>query len=738
MKNSILLIVLLVSVLCGFGQATISGTVYGQEKQKKTPLVGANIYWLNTTLGTTTNDQGEFNLSFPKFADTKLVISFIGYQTDTIAISENQTKVSPVLSISQDLDEVTVTERQRGEYISKIKPLQTQTITEKGLQKLPCCNLSESFENSATVDVGFSDAVTGAKQIKMLGLAGKYSQIMIEKKPNFRGLSTGFGLMYIPGSWMQAIQISKGTSSVVDGFESISGQINVEYKKPENANPLHVNLYANAEGKMEANILAAQRINEKWSTMLLLSGSYLGTKHDKNKDGFLDLPLTDQVHVFNRWKYQNGNHQFQAGFSVLDEKRNGGQMDFTDSEQLSADGNYGFGIDTRKYEAYFKNGYAFKSDHYHSLAIIGSAVYHEMNSFFGVKSYNATQRSLYTNLIHHTELWNESHTLTSGLTLLYDDFEELYETIDLGREEIVPGVYSEYNFSNGHEMNIILGLRYDHSSIYGGYLTPRLHSKYHLGERSIVRLSGGRGHRVANVIAENTGLLASSRNMVFLEELDPEDAWNAGINFTHDFSYGEDKELALSVDYYRTQFVSQVMVDMDQDKHSVYFYNLDGTSFSNSFQLEASSEVFEGFDITAAFRINDVQVTLNNTLQEKPYVNRLKGLISTSYATKFDKWTFDLTAQYNGQSRLPDVSQNMNLADADLYSPVYYILHGQITRKFKHFSVYLGGENLTDFVQKNPIIDPENPFGENFDASRVWGPILGRTLFIGVRFDIDK
>ena len=434
MKQIIILSILVFLSLTSYTQKTLSGKIYGinpESKEIKDPLIGANIYWLGTANGTSSGSDGFFSIEIPSGKTPRLIASYIGYKTDTFNVTGVSDNFDIILEASQHLDEVVISKQGRSEFISKIQPLQTQTITQKGLQKLPCCNLSESFENTATIDVGFTDAVSGAKQIKMLGLAGKYSQIMIEKRPNLRGLSSSFGLMYIPGSWMESIQISKGTSSVVDGFESITGQINVEYKKPENSIPLHVNLYSNIEGRLEANVLAAHKLNEKWSTMLLFSGGHMGTSHDKNNDSFLDVPLTDQLHVLNRWKYINGNYRFQVGIDILDENRKGGQVKNTVSESVSNFGLYKIGIDTRKYEAYFKGGIGLEKDHLQSIGFIGSGVYHEMNSSFGFRNYNAVQKSLYFNFISSTQLWNENNILTSGISIVHDDFDEVLQDINI-------------------------------------------------------------------------------------------------------------------------------------------------------------------------------------------------------------------------------------------------------------------------------------------------------------------
>lgn len=742
MDKLILTVALLAIAMCTQAQQKyIEGNIEGIDPSAKLakpiPLVQANVYWAETTTGTVSNENGHFKLSLPDKKNLKLVVSYIGYKNDTIAIEKDQENLEIILEPSKEIDEVTVYERQKGSYISKIEAIQTETVTSAGLLKLPCCNLAESFENTATVDVGYADAVSGAKQIQMLGLAGKYSQIIIEKKPAVRGLASNFGLSYIPGTWMESIQVSKGTASVIDGYESISGQINVEFKKPESSDPLHVNIYGNHLGRMEANVTSAQKINEHWSTMLLLSGGNNQVKHDLNKDNFIDLPLSTQVHVMNRWKYEtHKNYTGQFGFTFLNEDRNGGQMLFNEDEPQNNAGLYGIGINTRRYDLYGKNGFRLRNPN-QSIGMIASASQHEVSSYYGNRNYTGEQTSLYTNFIFRTILVNTNHSLSTGISFLYDDYNEHFEGVNYLREEIVPGIFTEYNYTLHEKLNFIAGARYDHNNLYGNFFTPRVHVKYNIGERSIIRGSVGKGYKVANVFSENPGIFASSRNIVLEEELEAEEAWNMGMNFTHDFNYGE-KEATVSLDFYRTQFINQVVVDMDRDLHNVYFYNLDGESFSNSFQAEIRTEPMERFEITTAVRYNNVKLTIDNELKSKPFVNKFKALLGMSYATNYNKWMFDVNLQYNGKGRLPEVLDQVASLEYTDYSPGFFMLQAQVTKQFRYFSVYAGGENLTGFVQDNPIIGAHNPFGPDFDASMVWGPIIGRRFFVGLRYTLER
>jgi outer membrane receptor for ferrienterochelin and colicins len=739
MKYLIISFLLLIAVPGLFAQDTeVSGIVNElSSAQEFVPLPFVNVYWSGTAHGTVTNEQGEFKLSRHGSGDHPLVFSFVGFANDTILVPANQNKVNMVLSSGEELDEVTISKRMGGAYISKLKPIKTEFITVEGLQKLPCCNLSESFENSATIDVGYSDALTGAKQIKMLGLAGIYSQMMFENIPFLRGLESAFGLNYVPGPWMESIQISKGAAAVINGYESTSGQINVEYKKPENSDPLFVNLFANSIGRMEANITSAIKLNDKWSTMILAHGSTMQNKIDRNRDGFMDIPLSRQVNVFNRWKFNpEGNLRVQLGLNVMDEQRDGGQQGFDYERDRGTSNNYGIRINTRKYHGFGKIGLLFPQKPYQSIGFQTSATFYSQDGLYGLNSYLGDQKSIYTNLIYQSIIGNTNHVINFGGSFQYDDYKESLNQSSFNRREIVPGIFSQYTYTNLDKFNGIVGLRLDHNSLYGLLVTPRLHMRYMIGENTSLRASAGRGYRSANVLSENTGVLASSRMLFFTESFRMEKAWNYGLNLTHDWALNNEKNINASLDLYRTDFQDRVVVDMDRDVAGVYFYNLDGRSYANSIQAQVSMEPIERFDITLAYRFSDVKSTINGTLKEVPLTSRYKGLLTLSYATPFRKWAFDFTGQLNGQTRLPDTQMNPVEFRKGDYSPQYVVLHAQISKRFKLFEIYAGGENLTNFTQDDPIVAENDPFGQYFDASMVWGPLLGRRYYAGIRYTL--
>ncbi len=730
-----IVLVLLAALLHGFAVAQqVRGTVYEKGEPEPTPLPGVNVYWSGTQQGTITDENGSFKIPFNKQSGV-LVFSFVGYVNDSVAVGRAGQKIEHVFDQNLTLEEVEVVQRAKTAYVSRMSTINAITITSGELMRAACCNLSESFETSASVDVSYSDAVTGAKQIELLGLAGIYTQMLGENIPNLRGLATSYGLMYIPGSWMESIQVSKGTSSVLNGYESISGQINVEFKKPSHSERLFLNLYQNQMGRSEGNFNIMQNIRPKLSTMLLGHVSNQQVKHDGNHDGFIDEPLYTQYNLFNRWDYNSRNFEFQFGIKALLENRSGGQKSFNRDLPRDTSNGYGIGLDTRRYETFLKTGFIFNKPAT-SLGIQQQFTHHDLNSFFGLNSYVAGQTSYYANLLFQSYIGDTRHSYTTGLSFMFDRYNENLNDSIFNRTEQVPGAFFQYTFSDGEYLNLILGLRADNHNEFGMFFTPRLHARYNFNEHTIMRLSAGKGYRSANVLAENTSLLASARKVVFVDSPRMEEAWNYGINLSRHIDINN-RELTLSVDVYRTDFINQVIVDRDSDINTILVYNLNGRSRSNSFQIEANYEVLKGLSMTAAFRVNDVKMTLADEFQTKPLVNKYKGLISLSYVTPLRKWQFDVTSQFNGQSRLPETSSLPEIHRMPAYSPAYTILNAQVTKYFRKWNMYLGAENLTNFKQKHPIIAPEKPFGTHFDSSMVWGPIYGIKAYIGLRYTID-
>jgi outer membrane receptor for ferrienterochelin and colicins len=736
-KNILFTIILcLLSISQLFAQ-NLKGTIKELDPHKdQIPLPGANMRWLGTTIGAISDINGNFSLQKQQKGTQKLIVSFIGYKTDTIVIPENQNEIKILLASANDLKELVINGNLEGTYISKMRPINTQVITGAGLLKAACCNLSESFQNSATVDVNYSDAVTGAKQIQMLGLSGVYSQILTENIPSVRGLATTYGLGYIPGSWMESIQISKGTASVINGYESTTGQINVEYKKPETSKEnVFVNLYGSDMGKAEANFNVSAKLGKNTSTMLLAHAEQQFSEIDHNHDMFLDIPMLKQYNIMNRWNYDiPGKLHSITTLSVLSEDRTAGQfMQPNPSDTIAP---YKIGIKTNRYQFSTKNGFFSKKEG-RSFGTIISGTYHDQNSYFGKNTYSGLEKSLYVNLIYADIIGNTNHKINTGLSYMLDNYSEKYNDSAFAKTESLPGAFVQYTYSYLNIFTAIAGFRADYNSLYGPMYTPRLHFKYTVNENTSFRGTFGKGYRITNIFPENSSLLASSRKLVITEKLLPEEAWNYGLNITRTMKVSK-KDANFSIDYYRTNFKNQVIVDMDKSSDRVYFYNLKGSSYSNSLQAEFSGQLFKRFEVTAALRFNDVKMTINDSLVEKPFVSKYKGILSLSYSTNLNKWKFDATLHYNGKSRIPDTRMNPEKYRLPDESPDYFVLYAQVTKKYKNWDFYVGAENITDYTQKKPIIAADDPYGSHFDTSMIWGPITGRMFYAGIRYKLSE
>ncbi|MBN1780773.1 TonB-dependent receptor [bacterium] len=716
----------------------IEGNVYGIEYHNDhpdtIPLFGAELYWLNTVQGTATDTNGYYHLGKPEPGKPyHLVIRYVAYDNDTLLIPADQVETDIVLTHIHETRNVTI-ETDAAHHLDHLDvAANTRTLTASGLKTLACCDLSESFENTAAVDVEYSDAVSGAKRIKMLGLAGYYTQILVEKNPLMSGFISPYALESVPGSWMQSIDISKGTSSVTTGYESITGQINVEIKKPEMNAPFFLNVYQNSMGKTEGSAIGRKRISDRLSASLLIYGSRSRKSWDVNEDSFLDMPLLSSLNIMNRWSYETGYSHIQWGVSALRDHRDGGQTQFDFAKHQSTDQKYGFHNRTDRIQLFLKAGFALDHEHSESVGLTVSGFTHAQNAFWGVKAYDADQKNLYSSL---TYMKSAGHNkITTGLSLILDDKSEHYQQKEMKADETVPGAFLEYAMIHDSRFTAVAGIRYDRHNLYGDQWTPRFHVKVHLSPLMVLRASAGRGFRHPNVLAENLAILASSKETVFLEALDAEQAWNYGLQANYDFVYHEDKPVSVILDYYRTDFRNQVVVDQEQEIDAITVYNLDGKSYSNSIQAEINTVLWKGLDLTAAWRLNDVRTTYHGQLQELPLTNRDKGLLVFSYTFPGRKWQLDFTSQYNGKTRLPDNTAYPEVYRTASHSPAYMLFFGQVTRKIGTWEFYLGVENITGYRQDNPILAWQDPFGPYFNSSNIWGPTVGRRIYMGLRLN---
>lgn len=701
------------------------------------PLPGAYVYDANKRTAVTGED-GYFELTVPEEVK-ELKADYVGFLTLTYDMERPDDIQILVMAPSTELKEVVVTAGGIGTVKGRQNVLNTESVTAHALTRAACCNLSESFETNPSVDVAYSDAVTGAKQIQLLGLAGTYVQMLTENFPNMRGVASTYGLDYIPGPWMQSIQVSKGAASVKNGYESVTGQIDVEYKKPKVADPLFVNLFASSTGRYEGNAVGAVELNDRLSTALFVNYYNEERAHDKNKDSFLDMPQMQSFSAMNRWHYQTSRFISQSGIKLLTDRRTSGQ-----TEQLLHTGNgltpYTIHNDANRVELFSKNGFILNQDRNESVAVIVSGSYHDQQSDYADKAYNVYESNVYASLMYESE-FGSRHKFAAGLNYNWDNYAQRGNVIEKYRpewrniSENVTGAYAEYTWTPVKQFTWMLGLRADYSSLHHWFVTPRMHIKYAPVSWLDLRASAGKGYRSTFVFPENSYLLASSRTWHLAEKLDQEEAWNYGISASFHIPV-KDEQLTVNAEWFYTDFQHQVVIDMEQDAHGIYFYNLAGKSYSSVFQIDASYPLFRGFTLLGAYRWMDVKCTYNGKTLRKPLTSRYKALVTASYETPLKKWQFDLTVQFNGGGRMPTPDAEHPLWNTTF--PSYAQLSVQITRRFRRWSIYLGGENLTNYMQEHPVVSADNPYSSAFDATMVWGPTMGYKLYAGIRYNIPK
>lgn len=723
--------ILLMAMLVIFGQyahAQKNIMVHVEDNQTKEPLIGASVYWAETVDGVATNLDGVAYIKAPTQYPAYLVASYVGYQSDTIELTKSEEYLHFALTEEMILDVTEVKARRRDQYIRTLDPAKTEVISQNQLKKAACCNLSESFQTNASAQVNFEDAVTGAKQIELLGLKGIYVQNTIENTPSLRGLPASFALDNVPAPWIKSIELAKGTPSVRSGYEGVTGSININYKEPQNLSPLYIDVFGSHTGRFEGNLMSG--INRKnWGTGIYFNGALTKDKRDRNKDGFYDQPQVDQINLMNSWNFANDKVETRFLVKGLHENRVSGQISLPDGQ----DELYKIGIRTNRVEGISKVGIFLPNGLERSLGITTSGFWHNQKGQYGKNQYDGMQGSFFGNVLFQTVINNTNHTLFTGGSIMYDYYDENVNGTQLKRTDIVPGVSAEYTYKFLDKITLVAGLRADFSNRFKAQINPRLHFRYEPIEGTQIRLAGGRGFRIPNVYAENIYMFASSREINSIEKIGFESAWNSGISILQDIRLGS-KTSKLAVDYFHTRFTNQVIVDIENGNNRVDIYNLDGKSFSNSLMVEWSIEPVMGFDMKFAYRLEDVRQTMQGKLIKKSMLPPHRGLISLSYTTRDDAWMFTANTNIHSKVRYPDsFSESSNK-----YSPVNAMLSAQITRYQGDFEFFFGGENLLNIKQKDLIIGYNDPFGEVFDTYQVWGTPIGPVAYGGIRYNLTK
>jgi hypothetical protein len=701
------------------------------------PVPGAVVVWAGTGETAITDEKGRFRIKSMGYP-AKLVIAAPGLKSDTLLLEKHPDKaISYVIKGSDELKGVEVTAYTSG--FSLVEPRNMQLLTQSDIKKAACCNLSESFETNASVDVNYTDAVSGTKTIRMLGLDGVYSQLMFENIPFIRGLESKYGLTLLPGTWVESIQITKGAGSVTNGFESMTGQINVEFQKPDvnEREMFYVNAYLNTMLRAEVNLHYRQQINKVWSAMLFLHGMEMSHVQDLNGDGFADSPHNRTLAGMVRLRYINRVVEGYVTVGGSLRYNLGGQLGYIHPDTSENGHNHGqvdpYGVQLNSKQGYvmWKNGFLLPNKKYGSIGLTGMVKFYQMDALFGQTRYFGDHRQVYFNSIRESVIKNTLHKYRTGLSYQMDDYHEYLNDSLFRRVEHIPGAHLEYTYNDDFRWNIVAGARVDYHSLYGWWFVPRLHVKYQLNEKAAIRYSGGRGYRRQNAVAENLSLFASSRRLVMDDNVAPEETWNTGLSFTSDLKLSKMRGI-FRFDYYYTWFANQWLVNLE-NPNVIRMVNVANRAYSHSTQADLEMEVVIGLDVTLAYRFNFVRSLYNGEMNDMPFIPRSRALLNLAYETPNKQWRFDFTTNSFGYSRIPDTRSNPEGFRLKSHSDPYVTLNLQITKSFRFFEVYAGGENLLNYIQPNAIIDAANPFGSEFDASLIWGPLNGTIGYIGIR-----
>lgn len=742
MKKYILALLLLLPFAV-FSQHTIKGTVLDSNNN---PIFGANIYWENATNGTTSDENGNFKINHSK-NNQQLIVSFIGYKTFTVTI-KNTDPISINLVTENELETVNIKARKQSSIRSNYTVANVISVNKDELLKAACCNLAESFETNPSIDVNYTDALTGTKQIKMLGLQSPYIQIVQENIPNIRGAAQTFGLTFTPGTWVESIQITKGAGSVVNGYESITGQINAELVKPLTDKKLFINAYGSLNGRLELNTHLNTKISNKWSTGLYVHGNTRTKKIDENSDNFLDTPLTNQINIMNRWQYTNTEKGWVSfiNFRYLNDTKQSGETQFDPAIHKKTTTYWGSEINSKRFETSAKLGYVFPETPYKSFGAQLAYSNHKQDSYFGLKDYNIHHQSMYANFIYNSIISNTKNKVVTGVSATFDNYNELVISDYYSRKEKSVGAFFEYNYDNLENLILSAGIRIDHHNLLGTFITPRLHVKYNPWETGTIRLSSGRGKRSTSIFAENQKLFGTNRTINIINNngnfygLQPEIAWNYGFSFNQKFNVFNRKG-DITFDFYKTVFISQIVVDWENPSE-ISFYNDDKGGKANSFQVEVNYSPFTHFNIKTAYKYQDITTNYIFGKKQAPLQPKNRFFINLSFEThqtsKGANWKFDTTLNWQSEQRIPNTSIYNTNYQLPEYSDNNITMNAQITRVFSSkFEWYIGGENLTNETQPIPVLGADNPFGTNFDTSLVYAPILGAMYYTGIRFNID-
>ncbi len=743
-KKSFLILLILYSVFSNdiFSQ-TVNGSVFGMVDNKKEALDAAVVKWINTKTGTITDENGKFVISAEGITDKRVIVSYIGFSADTVNL-ENKTGVEIVLIPNTSTSEIVVEDKRASTFIGS-EVAKTETITSLELVKDACCDLSGCFGRNSSVEVAVTDILTNSKELKILGLEGAYTQILIDNVPLLSGLNVKYGVSSIPGTIIDKITVSKGSNSVLQGYESISGIMNVILKNQTSSDKFMLNGFVNSVLEKQVNLNYTEKLNKNLNTIFSFHSVQSSNRVDENNDGFLDNPLITRYTFFNKWDYSSEKNRTDVNFAARywNEERTGGQTDYFQNKDEGSKSIYGQTADINSFESYLRAGKKFSDDK--SMKLYFNSSYYDQNSYYGITKYAADQFSFTGSGFYETVLSGKNY-VKAGISYKYLNINENISFADSTsksyagnylKKESIPGIFMEssFNFFN-NKASLMAGFRYDYHNEYKSVYTPRVLIRYQPISELVIRTSAGTGFRTINLFNEHANILASSKDILITETLNPEKIFNFGADVIYYFNLGNTGG-SLNLDYYRTDFNNKIIPDYDTDPTAVIFSNLDGKAYSNVFQSEFNITLLRLLDLKLAYKFVDLKYEKNGVMTDQPFNSKNRFFSTVSYTLADDSWGFNAGLQWFGVQRLPSTESNPVIYQRPLNSDPYTLINMQINRNFKNFEVYVGIENLLDFMQENPIIAADDPFGPYFDTSYIWGPTMGREFYFGFRLKLN-
>lgn len=722
---------------------------YGKVLFDEQPLEGVSVLLKGTSKGTITNKEGIFKINIGKLENQKLVFSFVGYEPILININNQDFNIGIVELIpDKSLDEVVISGSLKP--VSKLdSPTPVEVYSKTFFNANPTSTVFEALENINGIRPQLNCNICNTGDIHINGQEGSYTMVLIDGLPIVSGLSTVYGFSGIPQFLIERVEIVKGPVSNLYGSEAIGGVINLITKLPENTSTLNVESFVSGWGEVNTDIGIKYRLSNNSSGLLGINYFNYSNPIDKNQDGFTDLTLQDRISIFNKIKIGN---KFNIVGRYLYEDRWGGQMNWS-REKRGSDQIYGESIYTSRFELFgdyrFNQNFSFQFSYND----------HSQNSFYGLLPFNANQTVGFSqflwsrNIKYHKILIGTSYRYT-----LYDDstvatFDEKLSLNKVSRTHL-PGIFFQDEIELNTNNIFLMGLRYDYNSLHGNIITPRLNYKLSSNDKSAsLRLSFGSGYRVVQVFTEDHAALTGARDVIFLEDLNPERSWNFNINFFKKFYLKQGVLLDLDFSLFNTQFSNKIIPDYDTDPNKIIYNNLNGSSTNQGASINLNLLTQNGIRLNLGTTFIDSYI-LENNIKTIPYLTeRIRGVWRIEKNWISSNFKLDISGNSTGPLRLPTLGP---LDPRSTFSKTFHILNFQLTKSWNNnFESFGGVKNLFNFTpppnsiarpfdpfdnqvsfdsKGNVISTSNNPYALTFDSSYVFASNQGIRLFFGLRF----